>query len=935
MIRKNFLIVFFLVNFSYLILFSAYRQPYGVNGWDFPDQAVDLLKQANIYRYRNFVSWAQVEPTDLPIDSTNYNWWHVYSGALSAQRGNALICYCVWGAPDWAKPDADKLDVLSYSTTKYAEFLTAMLIYSDTLAPGVCEAVDLGNEDAIWGNWPDGSLLDKDPSWYYANILKAGYNAIKAYNPNILVIPNCVWQGAGHFLDELYQLGCKGYFDRISVHSYGSNPDMATEGQQVVHYATVIRYLKYIAEQNNDPNILIWNSEYSYKLSDETLKKNYYQSVLDTSRKSGFVDLTSMYSAYSDGYPSGNYDKGALIYGDDMWNPPINIATTPAYNMYKSYTVSYPTWDPNNREPLPVLTPASSDVSIVNPGFENGTTGWTNVTIDTVFKHSGNASGKGTNTTSIESQFLNVEKGRLYEVMFWLKISASDPKAFHLEIPLVQEGDQWYWPNRYEALVDTRYYPNGWRRVRYMHYTPTSSGFTGRVKLIIRGVGTGTFWVDDVSIKALNMGNATVVHNTTPPGQPTNLKCNGQVNPLNIGDITPELSWIFNDSDIGDVQSAYQIIVANNLSNINNNIGNIWDTSKKIGPLIKVVYSGQSLIPGTTYYWKVRTWDYTDLQGQYSTVATFKVETNYPPNPPSNLMCDNKTNPSNLGNFTPELSWSFSDQNSNDIQSAYQILVSSNLTLLQSDIGSMWNTNKVNSSSNHVIYNGLTLQPLSTYYWKVKVWDSAGTSSSFSTVATFSMAEYVFKPQIYLSTTSLDFGSLEFDQEKSLSFEILNVGKGTMNGTLFSDQEWIKLDPVSFSLGDKSDNNTVTVRVIVNNSILKQKEGRYNGKIIIISDGGNTSVEVIVTATCVLVKPNPYNPNKGLLTFFGSGIVPGETKIKIYTLSGELVKDLSAKTDELVWDGKTENGTPVINGIYLYTYESPKEKGVGKFTIIR
>jgi flagellar hook assembly protein FlgD len=89
-----------------------------------------------------------------------------------------------------------------------------------------------------------------------------------------------------------------------------------------------------------------------------------------------------------------------------------------------------------------------------------------------------------------------------------------------------------------------------------------------------------------------------------------------------------------------------------------------------------------------------------------------------------------------------------------------------------------------------------------------------------------------------------------------------------------------------------------------------------------------------VTATCVLVKPNPYNPNKGLLTFFGDGIVPGETTIKIYTLSGELVKDLSAKTDELVWDGKTENGEPVASGIYLYTYESPKEKGVGKFTVI-
>ena len=37
---------------------------------------------------------------------------------------------------------------------------------------------------------------------------------------------------------------------------------------------------------------------------------------------------------------------------------------------------------------------------------------------------------------------------------------------------------------------------------------------------------------------------------------------------------------------------------------------------------------------------------------------------------------------------------------------------------------------------------------------------------------------------------------------------------------------------------------------------------------------------------------------------------------------------------EFVWDGKTENGEPVATGIYLYTYESPKEKGVGKFTVL-
>jgi flagellar hook assembly protein FlgD len=134
--------------------------------------------------------------------------------------------------------------------------------------------------------------------------------------------------------------------------------------------------------------------------------------------------------------------------------------------------------------------------------------------------------------------------------------------------------------------------------------------------------------------------------------------------------------------------------------------------------------------------------------------------------------------------------------------------------------------------------------------------------------------------------------------------------------------------------------------VTVDNSVLNQKEGQYTGTITIVSNGGTAIVNVILTATCVLVKPNPYNPNKGLLTFFGDGIVPGETTIKIYTVSGELVKVLSSDisltdrikgvraNNEIVWDGKNESGYPVMSGVYLYVYESSKEKGINKFTII-
>ena len=37
----------------------------------------------------------------------------------------------------------------------------------------------------------------------------------------------------------------------------------------------------------------------------------------------------------------------------------------------------------------------------------------------------------------------------------------------------------------------------------------------------------------------------------------------------------------------------------------------------------------------------------------------------------------------------------------------------------------------------------------------------------------------------------------------------------------------------------------------------------------------------------------------------------------------------------MTWDGLNEAGEPVTNGIYIYTHDSPKEKGIGKFTVLR
>jgi len=459
---------------------------------------------------------------------------------------------------------------------------------------------------------------------------------------------------------------------------------------------------------------------------------------------------------------------------------------------------------------------------------------------------------------------------------------------------------------------------------------PGPGKFLYRVKAV-NHVGD---WGGYTNIVESSTGTVT----NTPPNAPTNLRCNGANNPAGITDFTPDLSWTFSDPNPGDSQSAYQILVANSLTNINNNNGNMWNTNKVSSSVNVVTYGGQQLQINTTYYWKVVTWDLSNSSGPYSTVASFSMTgstppANTPPNAPINLRCNGQVNPSGIPLTAPVLSWSFSDPDTGDSQSGYKLLVANSLTNINNNNGNIWDTGKVNSSANSVNYGGQGLQYNTTYYWKVMTWDNYASSGPYSTVASFTTTTQGQQqnPIILVSTDTLDFGTLDAGQKATLTFDITNTGGGTLTGSITTDQEWIKVDSAQFSCPS---GNGTTINVTVDNSVLNQKEGQYTGTITIVSNGGTATVNVILTATCVLVKPNPYNPNKGLLTFFGDGIVPGETTIKIYTLSGELVKDLSAKIDELVWDGKTENGEPVATGIYLYTYESPKEKGVGKFTVI-
>jgi len=104
---------------------------------------------------------------------------------------------------------------------------------------------------------------------------------------------------------------------------------------------------------------------------------------------------------------------------------------------------------------------------------------------------------------------------------------------------------------------------------------------------------------------------------------------------------------------------------------------------------------------------------------------------------PTNLLVDDVSNPVGT-EAVPYFGWLDNDTNANEIQTGYEILVASSSSNLDSNIGDMWDSGEVLSSSeNHVVYAGTPLAADTEYFWKVRAWNREGNSSPYSTNGNF------------------------------------------------------------------------------------------------------------------------------------------------------------------------------------------------------
>ena len=91
---------------------------------------------------------------------------------------------------------------------------------------------------------------------------------------------------------------------------------------------------------------------------------------------------------------------------------------------------------------------------------------------------------------------------------------------------------------------------------------------------------------------------------------PVHLKCEYQTKPLGVDTIRPRLAWWFDSSRRGEIQTAYQVVVASSAAKLKAGKYDLWN-SKKIqsGQSTQVEYEGKELKSNIECLWKVRVWD--------------------------------------------------------------------------------------------------------------------------------------------------------------------------------------------------------------------------------------------------------------------------------------------------------------------------------------
>ena len=106
----------------------------------------------------------------------------------------------------------------------------------------------------------------------------------------------------------------------------------------------------------------------------------------------------------------------------------------------------------------------------------------------------------------------------------------------------------------------------------------------------------------------------------------TELRCEFLKDPNGIDVTNPRLSWILDSNARGERQTAYEILVASDISSLKHGEADLWASSKVTADQsIHVQYAGKPLASRQQCFWKVRVWDKDGKPSAWSQPASWSM----------------------------------------------------------------------------------------------------------------------------------------------------------------------------------------------------------------------------------------------------------------------------------------------------------------------
>jgi hypothetical protein len=304
------------------------------------------------------------------------------------------------------------------------------------------------------------------------------------------------------------------------------------------------------------------------------------------------------------------------------------------------------------------------------------------------------------------------------------------------------------------------------------------------------------------------------------PSAPTDLLTEGQINPTDVTDDTPEFSAIFNDPNIVDTAVYYEIQVVRSSEHFTSG-PYIWTTLSPVTPINvstrspDISYAGNPLEHnGVPYLWRIRFVDNYGAIGEWSAAAEFTLPLLSSPPQATGLLTEGETTPNNVTDTTPEFSAIYNDTDPGDTATDYQIQVSES-----SDFTGtlLWDSGKTAitpiASGERTLDISYAGDPLTTnatqYRWRIRFWDSTGQNGTWSSTASFRIAGPPNSPiltqidgksspaTITISNPTFSSMYTDFNLDNGIYYEIEVNTSSDFTGDVMWDTGKTSISPIS------------------------------------------------------------------------------------------------------------------------------------------